>query len=675
MREKDLSARFDEGISRLRDRDFAGAREILEEVAYEQPGYREVEAWLEAARDGRWTAMDAVSLEVITPANTDRLRELQRWGRGSIQDLAFSPDGRILAVGSSSGVWVYDADTLAPVRLLEGKDMVIMSIDFSASGRLLATLSLDGTIRIWSVSGWELIHEWEKHISAESRVALSPNEELVAARGDPGQCRVWRVSDGELVYTLELEGHTEHVDSVAFSPDGSVLASGSKDKTVRLWSVSDGELLNTLEGHARRVSGVSFSPDGALLASGSGDVEDFTVRLWRVSDGELVRSLEGHTGTVYSVAFSPDGELLASASGGDTVRLWRVSDGKQVRILKGHDNGVNIVAFSPDGRFLALGGNWHSLQLRRVSDGELVHAVEGGIFRWRGVIDAFSPDGRLVSLRESETVQLRRVPGGEPAHKLTGHEKAVEGTAFSPDGTLLASGSMDKTIKLWRVSDGKLLHTWVGAEHMTHVTFSPDGTLIASVCSVHGLNRDTVIQFWRVSDGKLISTVEGVTRIIHGSDGQMAAYCVQDEVIRLWSVPGGEPECITRMEKCSDRIGQLFFAPDGRLLNLDRSRSPYRVWNVSTGELVGVLEEYGERYSRFLRCVAFNPGGDVWASLAGLGYDEHTDTARLWSFPDCKHLGTLRHAHWESGVVFSPDGKLIASSAMDGTVRLWGVVE
>jgi WD40 repeat protein len=87
-------------------------------------------------------------------------------------------------------------------------------------------------------------------------------------------------------------GHTWGVTSVAFSPDGSMIASGSGDKTIKLWRVSDGFLLRTLEGHTDSVSSVAFSPDGSMIASGS---RDKTIKLWRVSDGELLRTLEGHT--------------------------------------------------------------------------------------------------------------------------------------------------------------------------------------------------------------------------------------------------------------------------------------------------------------------------------------------------------------------------------------------
>jgi len=170
----------------------------------------------------------------ITVANAERVTQLARWGKGRIREIAYSPDGRLLAVGTSIGVHLYDAATFREVRYLE-TPAVVTSVAFSPDGVLLASGSEDETVRLW------------------------------------------RVADGSLVRTLE--GHESDVESVAFSPDGALLASGSDDNTVRLWRVKDGSLVRTLEGHTGGVWSVAFSPDGGLLASGSWDG---TVRLWGV---------------------------------------------------------------------------------------------------------------------------------------------------------------------------------------------------------------------------------------------------------------------------------------------------------------------------------------------------------------------------------------------------------
>ena len=285
------------------------------------------------------------------PENAARVAQLARWGRGWVAEIAFSPDGRLLAVASPNGVYLYAAADLREVRFLP-TDSTVLSVAFSPDGRLLASGSLDNTIRLWDAASGALLRTLEGHTSTVHSVAFSPDGRALASASRDGTIRLWDAASGALLRTLE--GHTWSVNSVAFSPDGQALASGSLDNTIRLWDAASGALLRTLEGHTYTVSSVAFSPDGRLLASGS---EDNTIRLWDAASGALLRTLEGHTDWVRSVAFSPDGRLLASGSYDKTIRLWDAASGALLRTLEGHTRSVNSVAFSPDGRALAS-GSW-----------------------------------------------------------------------------------------------------------------------------------------------------------------------------------------------------------------------------------------------------------------------------------------------------------------------------
>ena len=161
-----------------------------------------------------------------------------RLGKGDIFEIAYSSEGDRLAVASSLGIWLYDAQTGEVLDLLIGHTSWVYSVSFSPDGQTLASGSGDRTVRLW-----------DTHTGRHLRT---------------------------------LTGHTDWVRSVSFSPDGQTLASGSEDGTVRLWDANTGRHLRTLTGHTSTVMSVSFSPDGQTLASGSGDG---TVRLWDANIG------------------------------------------------------------------------------------------------------------------------------------------------------------------------------------------------------------------------------------------------------------------------------------------------------------------------------------------------------------------------------------------------------
>lgn len=267
----------------------------------------------------------------------------------------------------------------------------------------------------------------------------------------------------------------------------------------------------TLNESGSAINAIAFSPDGKILASGH---EDAAVRLWQVSDGELVGTLYGHTASLLSLAFSPDGQTLATGSNDQTVRTWRTSDWGLERSLDTQCFVIGV-AFSPDGQTLVAGCSWNAVKLFRVSDGSLVpgwETVAGSSF-------AFSPDGQYLAVGQSmlNTTQLIRVSDVNPIFSLVNppNDPSAIGTstrqitslAFSPDGTLLAAASADRSVGLWRISDGSLVQTLWGKSGYSSVAFSPDGQMLAAA----SFGED--VELWQVSGGRLLRTLRGPYRI------------------------------------------------------------------------------------------------------------------------------------------------------------------
>jgi len=243
--------------------------------------------------------------------------------------------------------------------VLRGHMGSIRALAFSPNGRVLASGSSDSTIRIWELASGKELKALTSRFGAARAVAFSPDGGLVASGGDDGSLRIWDWAGGKEIKSMK--GNMGIVFSVAFSPDGRTLATGGSDALVHLWDLATGRERSALSGHAGEVYSIAFSPDGWLLATSAAET---VVRLWDVAAGRERNALSGHTGMVHAVAFSRDGRTVASAGADGTVRIWDVATGNERTVLAGHTGPVWAVAISPDGAFVASGGRDRAVRLR-----------------------------------------------------------------------------------------------------------------------------------------------------------------------------------------------------------------------------------------------------------------------------------------------------------------------
>jgi WD40 repeat protein len=273
---------------------------------------------------------------------------------------------------------------------------------------------------------------------------------------------------------------------------------------------------------------------------------------------------------------------------------------------------------------------------------------------------AFSPDGkRLASGSGDKTVKLWDLATDRETLTLKGHAGRVNSVAFSPDGKRLASGSTDQTIKLWDLVTGREAHTLKGhTEVVSSVAFSPDGKRLASG------SFDQTIKLWDLSTGCETLTLQGhsgwVSSVAFSPDGKRLASGNGDKTVKLWDLATGR-ETLT-LKGHARVVGSVAFSPDGKRLASGNGDQTIKLWDLATGRETLTLKGH----ARVVGSVAFSPDGKRLAS----GSTDHT--IKLWNLATGRETLTLKgHTEGVASVAFSPDGKRLASGSDDHTIKLW----
>ena len=570
-----------------------------------------------------------------------------RFGKGAINSLKLSPDGKRLAVGSATGIWLYDTDTGVELALLIGHVTPVTSLTFSADSSILASGS-DGEIRLWDVAA-------RQHLKT-------------------------------------LKAHKDYVQGLDISADGRTLVSSSRsDRTVQFWEITSGGRLKTfrvvpvgVRGFLSRVfekRGVitdwTFSLDARLFVI---RYQDGTVEMKDAATGRVLKIIKENEGyNLSGIAISADGKTLAIAS--DKIRLWDVPTGSQLRTLPGN----SILEISPNGKTLLVNRPLiQSIEVWNIDTGELRVTINRGRgFSWKFTS---SMDFKTIVIGESEgTIRFWDTDTGEQLKIFnSGHEHQVFDLAFSPDGTMLAAGNA-VTARVWDAHTGELqfstfhqLQNPTGTEPRTSsfldqtnpvlaVTFSPDSTTFT--CATGLRDQKDLIGLWDIDCRDLNS--ETLLR-------DVPTFTLTEEVDYGLSVN-------TRGNN------RVVFSPDGRTLAAKGQR--INLWDTSTGNRHLTLKDIGA-----MDALAFTPDGKILATVGGWKDNEiwwFDSTIRFWYTATGEQLSTITtsmrpqwmqdfsffivnnpwwgESVWGKSLAFSPDGRTLATGSNDGQIQLWEV--
>ena len=620
---------------------------------------------------------------------------IARLGKGWIDAMQYSPDGTVLAVATSVGIWLYDTETYQETALLARNNKGVAGLVFSPDGATLASAERLGDITLWDVKARKPKKTGLYNSSIDHKLVFNLDGKIFA-HAKFKEIYLYNAVTGKTKHVLKE--HSDYVTSIAFSPVRQTLASGSEDKTIYLWDVDTGKLKLTLEGHPDEVTHVSFSPDGDTLISVS---KDMTIYCWDISIGERKKTLADKglitnqldkPETVERVSFSPDANILATIGFNNTIRLWDTTTGTLIQTFPSQDTdkqekdyfkNIEGVFFSPDNRTVVGLADYGKIRIWDVNTGERKSLSEypGDVMEV-----CFSPDGKTLATGIfGGIIRLWDVNTGKHkktlSHISTRYNRrfAHDLKPLSPDGKKFVFGDSSGTVYLWDADTKKEMslsgmdYNAIEYRYSTRTIISPDSQTLASWQADEGMN----IRLWDITSGKHKRTLREhksrVKTVVFSPDSSMMASWSSegDTTIRLWDVATGRHK--RTLKGHTKMVEDVSFSPDGETLASGGLDGTIRIWNSETGKQEhAFMEKRSGNDLVAVTVVMFNADGNVLAS------GHKNGSIRLWNIETVESGQTLRarqtlkgHADAVSSISFSPDGTTLASTSKDATARLW----
>lgn len=571
---------------------------------------------------------------------------------------------------------------------LQSHAQKVNAVAYSPDGKLMATASDDGTVKIWNRQG-SLISSLNAHQGKVTNLTFSPQQTapyLLASASADRTIKLWQVDGKQAKPLQKIVGHQNWITDVAFSDDGTILASASRDGTIRLWD-RDGILIKVLSVGKGWINTLDFAPSSQFASSSyilaSGGVGN-KIDLWQVNrnGGKKIKEIVGHKDDITHLKFSSNGQLLASASDDGLVKLWQVSNSKLINSYF-HQVPVNRLSLSDDNQLLAtstIDGKisiWHQ-------DGLLQQTLRGHTGE---IIDVeFKPLNLPVDpncqsetcFEEPTTRQLytlastgvdKTVRLWQISNDFSNNAGGVYSVAVSPTSpNIFAAGGWNGKIKLWLKNDGgtqQLLKTLPGHKQtITQVKFSPDGKLIASA------SWDKTIKIWDAKNGELIDTLQhhqsGINSIAFSPNSKLLAAASEDKTISIWQLNGNQAQLLQTLPGHQDSVKSITFSPDGKLIASGSYDKTIKLWDLK-GNLLNTLE--GHKLA--ITALEFSPDRNL---LASSSWD---NTIKLWQI---NHRGQGSQLYILSGhqdgvtsLDFNSTGTILASGSGDRKIKLWDI--
>ena len=652
-------------------------------LAYSPDGTR----FVSASEDGTAKVWDLGNgREVVTyRGHVDQPGDPTKAGTNvlGVADVSYHPRKPIVATCSGNQVHLWDPETgkaIKTVLTIEKSDKPLKTLAFSPDGRFLAIGGDDGILRIIDSESGKATYTSPSRNTRLEKVSWSPNGNMVVVGDASMQVSVYAPKQANQLAMAVQGVDRGAVLGVAFTADsGSVLTCGEDGKIhLTAGPKPDGtNAANTATkispdyvGHNGAVTCLALvPPKGQLLVSGGADR---TVRVWDVASKKQIRSFQGHLGRITAVAARGDGGQLASGSEDGAIRVWDLNATDEHRALTDATDSLWAVAFSPDGKRVAAAGSDRSIRVYDPTTGKLEATLSGAKSPITTL--AFFPDSdRLVAAGGDRVVVIWDVTKQKMLKELPGHESAILSVAVSDDSKLIVSGGAvgDRTVRGYRPDGDRADWTYTARSAVCAVAIRKGGKQVAA-----GLADGSLVMLdisgKTPRDLSQSAHVAGVASIAFSPDGSRLASVGGDGILRVWSV--GEKGELTQLVRFDGQVKAgspetfapltgVAFSPDGRYVAAVGADPVVRIWDVETKSEVRGLRGHSD----WVTSVAFSPDGRSVASVAV----DKDKTLRLFELPSLDASATGGHATAINAVAVSPDGKTLATAGTDETIKLW----
>ena len=623
----------------------------------------------------------------IVPENA-----LARLGRGTPEVFAFSPDGSLMAIGGTLGVWVYDTASLDTRFYFADHTGAILALDWSPDGKYLASGAEDAQVIIWDMETG-LNHSILPHLGPVEQIAWSPVGQRLAVYTEPNDGSlgvfVWDVFAGVNQFIFNdnnvIGGYFSLMDMV-WSPSGDELAVATGEGQVTIWDTTTGtntRLLNqyTTDKPIATIEALTWQPDGSSIAVGwaeefPGDEQDRWIMLWDPQTGVVMANLQAHSGRIMDLAWAPDGSYLASAGTEKIVLLWDFATqqvGPALNIVTSH---AKYLRWSLSTATLFMGLDRNEFGTWSPTEGYESSLIPNHFQPIRDL--AWSHDQQtLSSLDNIGQVILWDTTTAVSVDQLdlTADQGDI---AWSPTDNALAI-SRNTDFDIWNTTPpSQLLNYWdVAPLWVKSLTWSPDGSKIAAALEDRDLqpffvkfndveivvwDADTEVEILRLDPSPLYvnDTVMPTNHLVWSPDGTALAATSQNGDLILWDATDGAHLATFSEIGANNRL--FAWDPTGSFIAVGTWSNQVLIVDTLSGDFAQILDgfEYG------VAGLTWSANGTVLAVGNGNG-GVHIWDATTWM------NSTVLEGHADAITVlsWSPDSEILASGSRDGTIIWW----